>query len=478
MEKYNINGRVIRPIMNGKLNSLTDVLKKTLFFFEALTVAELSPHVQKRMLQDYSITKVEEKISLCLEQHQCFYKNENYQWHLNLEGHRENDQFYGLLLKRQQPQSLKEIIKSNTKKKKRKMVSEEASLISDGRFVQLDNGYWGLTEWEVENSKYSLRQMIIKVMKLHPGGLSALQLLEVVNSWRHTDLRALNDTLQKYPYFEQMGEGVWCYNAAARVMYEAQLKRYLKVLSKQRSRWLEDRQRWGERNERLKMQLEEVGAAHRETAAALAQRVEDLGRQEVVLTELAEKDLLLSLRKKEIFRYKEHLHKLENKANSILHQCRLWVRRSNDREEEVNLLREKLSKSQSSLETLFSKLQQYKERDRENKALVAELKEKHAIRVAELQTEVVELKRRMERHLDVNNQGERHLREQISILSNDLKNALDNGEELERALRMTRRDLDRSREEIVNLRDQARHPLIRLVLRICNMFKREAKQTH
>jgi hypothetical protein len=38
--------------MGGKLNSLTDVLKKTLFFFEALSVAELAPHVQRKMLKD------------------------------------------------------------------------------------------------------------------------------------------------------------------------------------------------------------------------------------------------------------------------------------------------------------------------------------------------------------------------------------------------------------------------------------------
>ena len=199
--------------MNGKLNSLTDVLKKTLFFFEALTVAELAPHVQKKMLQDYSSAQVEEKIGLCLEQHQCFNKNEQQQWFLGLEGHRENDQFYGLLLKRQQPLSLKEVFKANAKKKKRKMVSEEASLISDGRFVQLDNGYWGLTEWEVENSKYSLKQMVIKAMKLHPGGLSLPQLHGVIKDWRPTELKALEDVLSKYPYFEQIGEGIWCYNA-------------------------------------------------------------------------------------------------------------------------------------------------------------------------------------------------------------------------------------------------------------------------
>ena len=249
--------------------------------------------------------------------------------------------------------------------------------------------------------------MVIKAMKLHPGGLSLPQLHGVIKDWRPTELKALEDVLSKYPYFEQIGEGIWCYNAGARIMYEAQLKRYLTVLNKQRDRWIQDRRKWQEKNERLMYHLDEVAAAHRETAAALALRMEDLGRQDAMLTQMAEKDLLLSLRKKEIYRYKEHLYKLENKANSILHQCRLWVRRARDRDDEIALTREKLSRAQASLESLFGKLQQYKEKDRENKALVAELKEKQAIRVAELQTEVVDLKRRLERHQDINMQGDR-----------------------------------------------------------------------
>lgn len=49
--------------MNGTLNSLTDVLKKTLFFFESLSVAELTPYVHRQMLVDYSAEQVEEKFA-------------------------------------------------------------------------------------------------------------------------------------------------------------------------------------------------------------------------------------------------------------------------------------------------------------------------------------------------------------------------------------------------------------------------------
>ena len=104
--------------MGGKLNSLTDVLKKTLFFFEALSVAELAPHVQRKMLKDYSLPQVEEKVNLCLKQNECFYREKDY-WRLNLEGNKENDQFYSLLLKKGQPQNLREVLKNtNTKKRK------------------------------------------------------------------------------------------------------------------------------------------------------------------------------------------------------------------------------------------------------------------------------------------------------------------------------------------------------------------------
>ncbi len=138
--------------LGGKLHSLTDVLKKTLFFFEELSVAEMVPHVHRRMLRDYSQGQVEEKVLLCLRQNPCFDFDEKGLWSLNLEGNRDNDQFYSLLLRKQQPISVKEVLKTGigpkNKKKTKPLVSGEASLISDGRFIQLESGLWGLTEWE------------------------------------------------------------------------------------------------------------------------------------------------------------------------------------------------------------------------------------------------------------------------------------------------------------------------------------------
>jgi len=463
--------------MGGKLNSLTDVLKKTLFFFESLTVAELTPYVHRKMLKDYSLPQVEEKVSLCLSQHPCFYRQGD-AWHLNLEGLRENDQFYSLLLKRGQPLNLRDILKNgNTKKRKiKRLLAEEVLLISDGRFIQLDNGYWGLTEWEVETSHYSLKHLIVKAMKMNPGGLSLQQLHELVNSWRATEIKTIEGVLRKFPYFELLGEGVWSYNPMIRLLYDDLLKRFLSMINRQKDRWHRDRSRWRNKVESLKKSLRETTAGQREVAAALAEKMELAGQHDYLLTQMAEKDLLLSLRKREILRYREHIKKLEAKANSILHQCRLWVARTNEAREEVARMKDLLTKNQSSLEGLFTKLQHYKEKDRENKARLLELKEKHAVKVAELQTEIVELKQKIERERASAALEERRLLEEINDLSNALKKALRVEEEQQRAYLVAQQELAAAREECKVLEKRMKNPLIRLIMKICSYFGRFSKE--
>lgn len=460
--------------MHGKLHSLTDVLKKTLFFFETLTPAELTPYVQQKMLQDYSPEKIEEKIVFCLQQNSCFVKNKDNSWRLSLEGRRENDSFYALLLKRQEPLSLREVIRgANGKQKDKKfkhLIAEEASLISDGRFIQLENGCWGLTEWEVETGQYALKHLVTKALKIHPAGLTTQQVFEVVRVWRQTTLQEVENVLGKFPYFERVGDGVWLYNPSTQVAYENLLRRFLKAHGKQKKRWRQDRERWKKKILVLEERFKEITAAHQEAAAALAQRALEASRHEQMVTHMAEKDLLLSLRKKEIFRYREHINKLEAKANSILYQCRLWVQKAREKEVDNRQLREMLSKNKTSLEALFTKLQQYKERDRENKAKIMDLKERHATRVAELQTEIVELRQKMERSQDKAGQEERRLREEVNILSGDLRGALKREEELERSVNFLQQDLNRRREEHRKLEGMLKNPLVKLTVKFCALF--------
>lgn len=462
--------------MDGKLNSLTDVLKKTLFFFEALTVPELAPHVQRKMLKDYSLQQVEEKIKLCLSQNKCFYK-EKENWRLNLEGNKENDQFYSLLLKKNQPLNLREILKNanQRKKKAKKILSEEINLISDGRFIQLDNGYWGLTEWEVETSHYSLKHLVIKAMKIHPGGLSIQQLHQLINSWRCTEIKTLKDVLHKFPYFEQIGEGVWSYNPTVRIFYEDLLKKFLNIIGKQKMRWHRDRVRWKNKLTLIQKQLQEALAGQKEAAAALAEKMELAGQHDYLLTQMAEKDLLLSLRKREIIRYREHINKLEAKANSILYQCRLWVKRAREAQGEIARLKGLLEKNKEDLESLFIKLQQYREKNREDKVKLAELKENHSIRVAELQSEIVELKQKIEKENESCAIEKRRLQEEINALSNDFKKALKMGEEHQRSYLMAQQELASLRENYKNLERRMKHPLVRLVLKICLFFDKDFK---
>lgn len=463
--------------MSGKLNSLTDVLKKTLFFFESLSVAELTPYVHRQMLADYNSEQVEEKVRQCLVQNQCFASEDQHVWTLNLEGKRDNDKFYNLLLKKQKPLSLNEMSKNGVDaKKKRKPVSETVSLIGDGRFVQLANGHWGLTEWEVETGHYSLRHLLIKAFKLHPTGLSLAQLNEVVGQWRATQLTDIKNVLHKFPYFEEAGSGVWCYNAETRVIHDRVLKRYLEALKRQQDRWRRDRERWHQRLEGIKTQLAEVTAAQHEAAAALALRREDVNRYDQMVTQMAEKDLLLSLRKKEIYRYKEHLQKLESKASAILYQCRLWVKRAREGEQEKNTLQDTLQKNQQSLETLFGKLQQYKERDRENKTKLMEMKDQHGERVAELQTTIVNLRQKLERVQETREKEERIWREEVNTLSTDLKHFMSETERLNRVLRLAQREVTEMRNKQRAMETQLAHPLIRFFAKLVARLKRKPRQ--
>lgn len=457
--------------VSAKLNSLTDVLKKTLFFFDGLSVEEITPYVQKKMLQDYSQEKVRERVKLCLKQHPCFYMDENGKWRLKLQGFPENDYFYAMLIKRQQPIGLRQVVSNSVAKRKRiRKLAEEAALIPDGRFVQLDNGNWGLTEWNVEAEQYSLKHLVIKALKLHQGGLSSQQVFELVNEWRPTSKPAIQQVLKKFPYFENISQDVWTYNPQFRILYDDLVKRYLNMLTKQKKQWQYDRTKWAQKNEHLSRQLGEIGAAQREAAAALAQRAAVVEQYQHLATQLSEKDLLLNLRKKEILRYRYELERTENKANSILYQCRLWVRKVQEAESEAVRLRQTNDKNHTSMEGLFTKLQQYKERDRENKARLAELKERYSTRVAELQTEIVELKQKLEKYQEMSNLEERRLKQDINALSNDLKDALEGGEDLQKSLRLTQQELGRVQSEKRELETRLNRPMVRLVSKVSSLF--------
>ena len=235
-------------------------------------------------------------------------------------------------------------------------------------------------------------------MKTYPGGLSLQQLHKVINAWRETDLKTLEGILRKLPYFELVGEGVWSYNPTVRVLYEDLLKRFLSIINKQKERWHRSKAQWKNKYDSLQKHYQEALSGKQEAAAALAEKNGTGGRHEHLLTQMAEKDLLLSLRKREIPTLQEHINKLV--AKSQQHSLPVPPLGQTGKGSAGRNLKTKGTPGENPREAsrAFSpKLQQYKEKDRENKAKIVELKEQYSTRIAELQNEIVELKQKAER---------------------------------------------------------------------------------
>ncbi|MCL0081248.1 phage-shock protein, partial [Peptococcaceae bacterium] len=357
--------------MSSNLNSLTDELKKNLFFFDGVVINDLAPYVYQKMLQDYALVQVKEKIKLCLNQKDCFISDQYGLWYLDVKGIAANDNFHAILLKKQRSVSLREINK-NTK-----------SPVADGRFVQLENGHWGLTRWYIEAEQYFFKHLVIKTFKINQGVLTLQQILESVNQWRLCSMPIIEQILNKFPYFEKKDDQQYVYNQKTYLLYDSMVKRNLAILQRLKQKWQYDRKRWSIKQENLERQLNEISSAQKETAAALAERVAVMDHYHNLSTQLSEKDLLLAMRKREILRYHQQLAKSESKANGILNQCRIWVQRTQERDTEIQNLQENNNKIQLDFEIALSKLCQYKDRSTTD--------------IAALQTENIELKQKVER---------------------------------------------------------------------------------
>jgi hypothetical protein len=329
----------------------------------------------------------------------------------------------------------------------------------------------------VKAANYSVKHLVINALKKHPAGLSLPQIFEFIYSWRKVNLPAVKEVLQKYPYFELREQELWVYESAIRVAYERLIDRYLWALKKQRDRRNKEREYWRNRLILLKKQLHEVNISHQEVAAALAQKTEDNYRQEYLVTQMAEKDLLLSLRKKEIFRYREHINKLEAKANSILCQCRLWVERTRTGENERTELRKALKDSLGNIALLATKIQDKEDNERRNKIEMTSLKEHYTTRIAELQNEIVELRQKLERSQEKTIQQERQYQSEIDFLNNSLKEVLEKEQEHQRSLLLIQKELTFFKKENQKHKALLKNPLVKLILMIFSFFQRHLKQT-
>lgn len=446
----------------GELHSLVDMLKKTMYFCEGLTVKELTRFVHNKMLQDYEVGEVKECIESCLKQIRCFTSNDGWTWHLDRNGEPENDRYYDQLFKQQRALRFAQpSTKGNKKNKKRN--GETVNLMHDGRFVQLEGGKWGLTEWEIDPAQYRLRHLVIKVLFRNPDGLLPDEVVDKVEIFREVRPNAVFDLLKKYPYFVVSEDGRWQYRPELRKVYDLQLERHLISLNREKRRFFREKDKLLQKIKYKEMQLREVKAAKEQVAAALAERTQMLDDYDHLVQRFAEKDLLLSLRKKELIRCRQERARLESKANSILHQCRRWVDKARGQEEEIAWLKEQV-------DNLSAQVEWVQEKDRQLQKKLADLKDKYTTEKAELVRENLTLKHQLEKGIVNARREEKELREELAKLSNDLRQALQLAEERRYSLEATQEQLEQYRKECRMLKASTRHPLVRLSMKIAAIF--------
>ncbi|WP_028309598.1 hypothetical protein [Desulfitibacter alkalitolerans] len=447
-----------------KLHSLVDLLKKNLYFAEGLTVIELTRYIQQKMLQDYTFQQAQSFVNSCLHQCACFNSSDGYIWYMDKQGLRENDQFFNMLFKHQRPLKFSS---TNTVKKGRKntkIVSHPTNLNSDGRFIQLEGGNWGLTDWEVDVNDYRLRHVIIKVLYKNTNGLTYDEIQDKVEIWKKACPYAVRDLLHKYPYFRKQDDK-WLYFTEARSAYEKTLEKYLKTLHRQQLKHLSQKHKLSERIKTQELQFREIYTAKKQIAASLAEKNQNMEDYDHLIQRFAEKDLLLSLRKRELYRVKEEKQKAEKKADSILYQCRLWMNKAKLREQENENLTQDIIK-------LKGELAELTERERQQRYIFAQQKDKSATEKAEVIRENVNLKHQLEKIMTKSKKEEKELKNEIGRLTAELRRIIQENEERRYSMEMLELEFHDLRKENRILKASTKHPLVRFSLKIAAFFGR------
>ena len=105
------------------------------------------------------------------------------------------------------------------------------------------------------------------------------------------------------------------------------------------------------------------------------------------------------------------------------------------------------------------------------------MKEQHSTRIAELQTEIVELKQRADRERTSHIIEQRRMQEEINALSNDLKKSLRMEEEQQRSYLLAQQELAAAREENKDIERRLKNPLVRFIIKICGFFGKYYRQS-
>ena len=448
-----------------KLHSLVDLLKKNLYFAEGLTVTELTRYIQRKMLQDYTFGQAENFVSSCLHHCACFYSSDGYIWYMDKQGLRENDQFFDTLFNHQEPLKFSPTTISLKKgQKNTKVVSHPTNLNSDGRFVQLEGGNWGLTDWEVDANEYRLRHVIIKVLYKDTNGLTYDEIQNKVEIWKKASPYILRDLLHKYPYFRKQDDK-WLYFIEARSAYEKTLEKSLKTLHRQQLNHFSQKHKLSERIKIQELHLKEICAAKKQIAASLAEKNQNTEEYDHLIQRFAEKDLLLSLRKRELYRVKEEKHNVERKTASILHQCKLWVKKAELKEKENENLVQEIHKLKDEIAELV-------EKERQLRYKFTQQKDKNAIEKAEVIRENVNLKHHLEKVLAKSKREEKELKGEVGKLTAELRKTVQENEDRRYSAEMLELEFQDLRKENRTLKASTKHPLVRFSLKIATFFGR------
>ncbi|MGO0122442.1 hypothetical protein [Desulfothermobacter acidiphilus] len=432
--------------MGEALASLTDLLKSTLYFLEGMWLEELCPYVRQRMLRDLPPTELRALVSRCLEQHPCFVQDKEKRWCLDRRGLQENDAVYELLLVKGKPMSRWSLMREKN--------SKEGKLNHDGRFIRVGEEKWGLTEWTADFGVYPLRHLVIKALRQHASGLPLSRLAAVISEWRPVEPAAIEKILRRYPYFYHQ-RGIWRYDVRAHRSWREAASQFTAALRQQKLRLEERMALWQSKCSSLAGALREAQAAWRETAATLASQQEQI---ESSREQMEEQRLLLQLRKQELLHYRQQWQQSERKAQSILHQCRLWVKRARELEGALAVVEKELQQKQKELLQLRQRWE--------------ETREYYGTEVAKLQREVIELKQQLAQQKARAEEGEEYWTGEKHRLEHEIKRLESTREELLREHRFLQWELGRLREENRRLERQLRHPLIRFVRRLGFLFAR------
>ncbi|KUO50455.1 MAG: hypothetical protein APF76_07290 [Desulfitibacter sp. BRH_c19] len=448
-----------------KLHSLVDLLKKNLYFAEGVTVIELTRSIQQKMLQDYTFQQAQSFVNSCLHQCACFYSSDGYIWHMDKQGLRENDQFFNMLFKHQRALKFSPTNSSVKKSRKNtKVISHPTNLNSDGRFVQLESGNWGLTDWEVDVNDYRLRHVLIKVLHKNPDGLTYEEIQDKVEIYKKAFPSAVRDLLHKYPYFAKQDDK-WLYHPEARSAYDKTLEKYLKTLHKQQLKHFSQKVKLIDKIKTHEIQLREICVAKKQIAASLAERNNNVEEYDHLVQRFAEKDLLLSLRKRELYRVKEEMQKSDKKADSILYQCRLWLNRTKLKEQENESLIQELNQLRTNISDLT-------ERERQHRYKTAQLKDKYVTEKAEITRENVNLKHQLDKIIAKSKKEEKEFKNELGKITADLRRVIQESEERRYSMEMMELEFHDLRKENRILKGMTKHPLVRFSLKIVALFRR------